>query len=89
MMWYCCHMSEAAARDDKDVPVRDLTHRTSKVLARVKAGESLTITERGEPIATVIPFRRARASRPAVGYAASGDPTWAANADEHLKGFGE
>jgi len=82
-------MSEAAAHDSRDVPVRDLTHRTSKVLARVKAGETLTITERGEPIATVIPFRRARVSRPAVGYAASGDPGWAARADEQLSGFGE
>jgi len=71
------------------VPVRDLTHHTSKVLARVKAGETLTITERGEPIATVVPLRRRQAARPAVGYVSSGDPTWAARADEELAGFGE
>jgi prevent-host-death family protein len=72
-----------------EVPVRDLTHHTSRVLARVKAGESLTITERGEPIAQVVPIRRADDRRPAVGYAASGDPTWAARADDELSGFGE
>lgn len=81
-------MSEAA-HNEKDISVRELTHGTSKALGRVKAGEMLTITERGEPIATIIPFRRRRDARPAVGYAASGDPAWAANADEHLRGFGE
>lgn len=78
-----------AAHDSHEISVRDLTHGTSKALSRVKAGETLTITERGEPIATVIPFRQPHSARPAVGYAASGDPTWAANADEHLRGFGE
>jgi prevent-host-death family protein len=71
------------------VPVRDLTHHTSKVLARVKAGETITITERGEPIATVVPLSRSRTRRPAVAYAASGDPTWAARAADDLTGFGE
>ena len=70
-----------------EVAIRDLTHHTSKVLARVKAGESLTITERGKPIATVVPIRAAVAPRRSVGYASSGDPTWAARAD--LSGFGE
>lgn len=82
-------MAEPAANEDRDIPVRDLTHRTSKVLARVKAGETLTITERGEAIARVVPLRRPGAPRPAVGYATSGDPAWAAHADEHLRGFGE
>lgn len=81
-------MSEVAD-ESSDISVRDLTHGTSKVLSRVKEGETLTITERGKPIATVIPFRRQRGVRPAIGYAASGDPNWAANADEHLRGFGE
>lgn len=75
--------------DDHTVGVRDLTHGTSQVLARVKAGETLTITERGEPIAMVIPLRRPRMVMPAVGYAASGDPGWASQADENLDGFGE
>jgi prevent-host-death family protein len=71
------------------VPVRDLTHHTSRVLGRVKAGETVTITERGEPIAKMVPLRRADAPKPAVGYAVSGDPDWAVRAAEELVGFGE
>ncbi len=85
-------MSEPLFNDqfkDHTVGVRDLTHGTSQVLARVKAGETLTITERGEPIAMVIPLRQPRRVMPAVGYATSGDPEWASRADENLDGFGE
>ncbi|WP_433258722.1 hypothetical protein ACQPYK_07465 [Streptosporangium sp. CA-135522] len=49
----------------------------------------MTITERGEPIAVVVPLRQPKMVRPAVGYVASGDPTWASRADENLDGFGE
>lgn len=77
------------AESTSEVPVRELTHHTSQVLARVKAGEHLTITDRGEPIARVVPLRRRGARRPAVGYAASGDSMWAARAAEELTGFGE
>jgi prevent-host-death family protein len=79
----------AAVRDEHTVGIRDLSHRTSQVLHRVKAGETITITERGEAIATVIPLRRPGWSLPAFGYAASGDPSWAARAAEELAGFGE
>jgi prevent-host-death family protein len=82
-------MAEPAAESTSDVPVRELTHHTSQILARVKAGESLTITERGEPIARVVPLRRPGTRRPAVGYAASGDPDWATRAAEEMTGFGE
>jgi prevent-host-death family protein len=71
------------------VDVRDLTHATSQVLARVKAGERLTVTERGEPIAMLIPPPQPKMIMPAVGYAMSGDPTWASRADENLDGSGE
>jgi prevent-host-death family protein len=81
-------MSEPLS-NDHTVDVCDLTHGAGQVLARVKAGETLTITERGEPIAMVIPLRRPRTAMPAVGYATSGDPTWASRADENLGGFGE
>lgn len=77
------------ARDEHAVGVRDLSHRTSQILQRVKAGESLTITERGEAIAAVIPLRRPGWPLPSFGYATSGDPTWAARADDELAGFGE
>ncbi|WP_371780622.1 type II toxin-antitoxin system Phd/YefM family antitoxin [Streptosporangium subroseum] len=78
-------MSEPLS-NDHTVDVRDLSHGTSQVLARVKAGETLTITERGEPIAMVIPLRRPRTAMPAVGYATNGEPTWAPHSDEN---FGE
>jgi prevent-host-death family protein len=38
-----------------DVPIRELNQNTSSVLARVKAGEELNITERGSVIARLIP----------------------------------
>lgn len=71
------------------VGVRDLSHRTSQFLNRVKAGERLVVTDRGEPIAVVIPLRRRDMVLPAVGYAPSGDPSWAARAADELSGFGE
>lgn len=76
-------------RGEHTVGVRDLSHRTSQVLSRVKAGERLVVTDRGEPIAVVIPLRRRDTVRPATGYAPSGDPNWAARAAQELSGFGE
>ncbi len=38
-----------------EVSVRVLNQETSKVLARVKNGEEVTLTERGEVIARIIP----------------------------------
>ncbi|WP_084529862.1 type II toxin-antitoxin system Phd/YefM family antitoxin [Nocardia crassostreae] len=82
-------MSAPSPNPPDEVPVRELTHHTSQILARVKAGETLTITERGEPIAAVIPLRRSRGPRPATGYADSGDPQWAVRASQEMRGFGE
>ena len=82
-------MTAPAPKQPDEIPVRDLTHHTSRILARVKAGEMLTITERGQPIAAVIPLHGSRGLRPATGYASSGDPDWAAQASEELTGFGE
>lgn len=83
--------SSAYSHHDSEhmVGIRDLSHRTSQFLNRVKAGERLVVTERGEPIAVVIPLRRRDMVLPAVGYAPSGDPSWAARAAEELSGFGE
>ena len=75
--------------DEHTVGVRDLSHRTSQILNRVKAGERLVVTDRGEPIAVVLPIRRRDLVLPATGYAPSGDPGWAARAAEELNGFGE
>lgn len=39
----------------EQVPIRELNQDTAGVLARVEAGESLEITNRGKPIARLIP----------------------------------
>ena len=38
-----------------EVPVRVLNQETAMVLARVKAGEEITLTERGTVIARIVP----------------------------------
>ena len=38
-----------------EIPVRVLNQETAKVLARVKAGEEITLTERGSVIARIVP----------------------------------
>jgi len=38
-----------------EVSIRMLNQETSKVLARVKRGEEITLTERGEVIARIVP----------------------------------
>lgn len=75
--------------EEHTVGVRDLSHRTSQILGRVKAGERLVITDRGRPVAAVIPLRRSDMPLPATAYASSGDPGWAARAAEELDGFGQ
>lgn len=39
------------------VGVRDLKQNASRVLDRVKAGESVTVTEHGRPVALLTPLR--------------------------------
>ena len=44
-----------------EIGVRDLRNRTAQVIDAVKAGERVTLTVRGEPIADIVPHgRRAR-----------------------------
>jgi prevent-host-death family protein len=44
-----------------DIGVRDLRNQTSRVIDAVKAGERVTLTVRGEPVADIVPHaRRAR-----------------------------
>lgn len=38
-----------------EISIRMLNQETSKVLARVKAGEEMTVTERGAVIARIVP----------------------------------
>lgn len=41
------------------VPVRDLRNNSASLLKRVQQGESVVVTKDGEPVAEVIPLRRA------------------------------
>lgn len=38
------------------IGLRDLNQRTSQILDRVRRGESLVVTDRGEPIAKLVPI---------------------------------
>lgn len=38
-----------------EISIRMLNQETSKVVARVKAGEEITLTDRGVPIARIVP----------------------------------
>jgi prevent-host-death family protein len=42
------------------VASRDLRNDTAGVLRRVQAGEELTVTQNGRPVAEIIPLRRER-----------------------------
>lgn len=48
-----------------DVSVRELRNRTSDVIARVEAGEALTLTVRGRPVADIVPHGQRREAMPA------------------------
>lgn len=39
----------------EQIPIRELNRHTSRVLARVRAGETVEVTDRGEPIARLVP----------------------------------
>jgi len=43
-----------------EVAARELRNRTADVLRRVEAGEQVTITSRGRPVAELIPIRAVR-----------------------------
>lgn len=51
-MCYTWHM--------KSVGIGELRQHAGKYLARVKAGETIEVTERGEPIALITPIKRGR-----------------------------
>ncbi|MSY59845.1 MAG: type II toxin-antitoxin system prevent-host-death family antitoxin [Actinobacteria bacterium] len=41
-----------------EVSVRELRNRTADVIAAVEAGQTITLTNRGAPIADIVPHRR-------------------------------
>src|ERR1700722_5461163 len=46
------------------VGLRELRHHTSDVIARVRRGETIEVTEHGTPVARLVPI--ARSERPAI-----------------------
>lgn len=74
------------------IGVRELSHHTSRYLAQVKSGKTLTITERGRVVAVLSPAgdaEQARRARPRVGGYRSGQPLTAEEIDAELaRGFG-
>jgi prevent-host-death family protein len=48
----------------REVSVRELRNRTSDVVARVEAGEPLTLTVRGRPVADIVPHGQRREAIP-------------------------
>jgi len=49
----------------REISVRELRNRTSEVMARVEAGEALTLTVRGRPVADIVPHGQRRDAIPA------------------------
>jgi prevent-host-death family protein len=48
---------------EASVGVRELKNRLSEYLRRVKAGETITITERGKPVGQIVPVQEDLTSR--------------------------
>jgi prevent-host-death family protein len=46
-----------ASRGDHSVGLRELRHNTSEVLARVRHGETIDVTEYGRLVARIVPVR--------------------------------
>jgi prevent-host-death family protein len=50
--------SAGATLSHMDVSIRELRNRTGEVVAAVQAGEAVTLTSNGEPIADIVPHGR-------------------------------
>lgn len=48
------------ARVMAEIPLRELRNNTSDVLRRVEAGEEMTVTISGRPVAQIVPLQRRR-----------------------------
>jgi prevent-host-death family protein len=81
-----------------EASARELNQHTAQVLARVEAGETVTVTKNGRPVAVLRPYG---AEDPAVypfrtdpmgidedAPVFTGDPGFSEQADELLAGFG-
>lgn len=82
-----------------EATVRELNQQTASVLAEVEAGESVTITKNGRPVAVIKPYSSDEDSgypfrTDPMGYTDdiptfSGEPDMSLRVDEYMRGFGE
>lgn len=72
------------------VGIRELSHQTSRYIAKVRAGETIEITDRGHIIATIVPVAAMRHwPKPRIGGYRSTAPLTAEQIDAELAaGFG-
>jgi len=61
--------------DNNQVGLRDLGQNVSRVLARVKRGETLIVTEHGAPVATLSPYQGASSLAELVARGEASPPT--------------
>jgi prevent-host-death family protein len=61
--------------DNNQVGLRDLGQNVSRVLARIKQGETLTVTEHGAPIATLSPYQEASSLAELIANGVASPPT--------------
>ena len=64
------------AADAHAVGLRDLRHHTSEVLARVRRGETIDVTEHGRLIARIVPVGNASLPRCWRAWLSPGGPPW-------------
>lgn len=63
------------AEAHSSVGLRELRHRTGEVLARVRRGETVEVTDRGQPVARIVPVQKRPASPVLARLVASGRAT--------------
>jgi len=59
-----------------DVGIRELKNRLSEYVSRVKAGDEITVTDRGRPVALLRPLSVARPPGAALEWVARGLAAW-------------
>ena len=81
-----------------EATIRELNQRTAQVLARVEAGETVTVTKNGRPVAVLrpygpqdpaaYPFRTNPMGIDDTAPTFNGDPGFSEQVDDLLAGFG-
>jgi len=66
----------------RSVGVRELKNQASRILAEVRGGDSVTITDRGRPVAQIIPFPRTSVEDRLRGLVTRGEATWSGGLPE-------